>query len=142
MGERGVVQFNADGGTVYLYTHWQGHRLRELVQEGMKEVARAQRTGDAAYATRIIMQHCWDGEGQYTGWRVSATEPHTDYPIVVIDWDLGLIYEKGYHKDPIFGNTTRTNVVLNVLSRYSQEGVNESLSEWGANTKPEGWVEV
>ena len=59
MGDRGAIQFVHDGGSVVMYTHWQGHKVEEMLRGAMCMVEEGGRLHDPVYAIRIFMQHCW-----------------------------------------------------------------------------------
>ena len=132
MGERGAVQFLfEDNESVYLYTHWQGDNLRELVQRGLKGVAAADRFHDPAYAVRTMMALMWEGDSHLQGWGVSPFEPGgLEYPLVVVDFPLNLVYEKEL-PDPMHPFEPRDVFPMNTLTAFANNGVNpESLRHY------------
>jgi len=86
MGDRGNVyckeQWEKKGG-VYLYSHWGGSNLPNIVQTVL---TRKQRWDDGAYLTRMIfcamVRNDIDGE---VGYGISTTLCDNGHPIVVVD---------------------------------------------------------
>lgn len=82
MGERGQILIKDTG--VYLYTHWGGHGLKEMLQNVL---SRNVRWNDEEYLSRIIFSEMIkdeiDGE---TGYGIGTME-HGDlnYPLLIID---------------------------------------------------------
>jgi len=127
MGERGAVQFLfEDGQSVYLYTHWQGDNLRELVQRGLKGVAAADRFHDPAYAVHTMMAMMWEGDSYLQGWGVSPFEPAgLEHPLVVVDFPMNLVYEKDLPGSAIHpGGKGRDVFPMNTLAAFAFEGAN------------------
>ena len=122
MGDRGAIQFIHDGGTVVMYTHWQGHKVEQLLRGAMCMVEAGGRLTDPVYAIRIIMQHCWEGEGRFTGWGVTHGVQLLDieYPVVVVDWDKNLVYEK----DVFTGKCTPLNTIEDFGAKGRDQLVN------------------
>ena len=82
MGERGQILMK--NSNVYLYTHWSGHRLKEIIKEAL---SKKWRWSDEEYLTRIIFEVMIDKErNTETGFGIGTVE-HSDlnYPLVVID---------------------------------------------------------
>ena len=57
MGERGQILIKDTG--VYLYTHWTGYRLKNILQESL---SKKWRWNDEDYLTRIIFDVMKDGD--------------------------------------------------------------------------------
>jgi hypothetical protein len=74
MGNRGNVQvINPDGGSVFLYTHWQGSELGKIVKKSLATQRARDRWYDASYLARIIFQDMvGDDQTQY-GYGIDAT---------------------------------------------------------------------
>jgi hypothetical protein len=59
---------------VYLYTHWKGSELSEIVRRALASEAGRNRWNDAPYLTRIIFDELTRGEqGGETGYGIWAT---------------------------------------------------------------------
>lgn len=94
MGDRAVVGFKAtpESPTIYLYSHWAGSELDDLIAEAL--VKAQNRWTHDAYATRIVISQLiaddWKSE---TGWGISVDEfAYPDYPVIkVIEWSEGII---------------------------------------------------
>jgi len=79
MGDRGSVRVReGDGPSVYLYTHWKGSELSEIVRRALASEAGRNRWNDAPYLTRIIFDELTRGEqGGETGYGISASQIET-----------------------------------------------------------------
>jgi hypothetical protein len=87
MGDRAncIVQQNAydDLPPVYLYTHWGGSSLPQMVQRALQK---RWRWGDDAYLTRIIFDTLSEGsQGTETGFGISTGPCDNGHPFVVVD---------------------------------------------------------
>lgn len=103
MGDRAMAEIKTEGGSIYFYTHWSGHRLPEAAREAV-EIAKP-RIGDHAYSTRIVI----DQLIKLTGARDSETgagimlkpyaedEYNGDSPSVIIDMHDGSVTTRGRH---------------------------------------------
>ena len=87
MGDRANVlvrESSTDPG-VWLYTHWHGHELPQIVQDALASSAGAGRFSDTPYLTRIIFEemlsHTTDKE---TGFGISSFMTDNSYPIIVV----------------------------------------------------------
>ena len=84
MGDRAnvLVRDNYDSG-VFLYTHWGGYNLPQLVQ---KALARQERWTDSSYLARIVfsamVKSDIDGE---TGYGISSKMTDNEYTVIVLD---------------------------------------------------------
>lgn len=84
MGDRANVKI-IDGlnPPVFLYTHWSGSELPEVVRQAL---ARRQRWDDAPYLTRIIFCEMVKGHEAYeTGFGISGSICDNEHPIMVVD---------------------------------------------------------
>lgn len=94
MGDRSCVQIvNSKDKSVYLYTHWCGHKLLENVHSALK---RKQRWTDDSYLTRIVfcemlrygyrndLLKAFDDECSFG---ISAREPENEYQSITLDCD-------------------------------------------------------
>ena len=90
MGDRAnvLVRDNYDDG-VFLYTHWGGYNLPQLVQEAL---AREERWTDSSYLARIVfsamVKDDIDGE---TGYGISSVLGDNSYPVIVLDCSAGKV---------------------------------------------------
>lgn len=93
MGDRANVYIH-DGNRpgVYLYTHWDGTELPQLVNEALSTHRAMNRRYDEAYLTRIVMEHILivkDALGEETGYGISAEVQDGADRIVDIDTSYG-----------------------------------------------------
>jgi hypothetical protein len=84
MGDRANVYIReAENLGVYLYTHWGGTELPEVVRVAL---ARKERWDDAPYLARIVFCEMVKGsESDPTGYGISASLCDNSYPIIVLD---------------------------------------------------------
>lgn len=89
MGDRGNIVVLDEFGPgdvryVYLYTHWRGSEIRELLQEAL---AKRWRWDDGPYLTRIIFDTLKAGDegSKETGYGISAGPGDNSHPILVVD---------------------------------------------------------
>lgn len=89
MGEREQIKV----GNIYLYTHWEGYKLKNILKEALQK---RWRWTDEEYLLRIIFEVMIQKEqGTETGYGISNIE-HTDlnYPLLEIDVDNQIIKEE------------------------------------------------
>jgi hypothetical protein len=70
---------------VYLYTHWHGYKTAEIVREVLN--VEHGRSDDTMYLGRILFDALTSrdkSEDRFTGFGLSAKEPETNYPTVVV----------------------------------------------------------
>lgn len=86
MGDRGNVcirEVTEDTGMdVYLYTHWRGSDLVDIVRDAL---AKRQRWNDAPYLTRIVFNEVQADDRRETGFGISAVMGDNNNPVVVVD---------------------------------------------------------
>lgn len=85
MGDRRNVRIEEEsGGQIFLYTHWDGSDLPDIVASALDR-GRG-RWGDEAYLTRIIFSEMIKGdvEGE-TGYGISTYQCDENHPDVVIN---------------------------------------------------------
>lgn len=95
MGDRANVYItDVDDSGVYLYTHWGGYKLLDVVRTALK---RQERWSDGAYLARIVFCAMvgtdWKGTTEYG---ISATLGDNEHPIIVLsakDQAIGLAHE-------------------------------------------------
>ncbi len=85
MGNRGNIVVQSRGERVFLYTHWSGSRIREVVQ---KALARKQRWDDPPYLTRIMFDTLTeDAHGEDSGYGIWPSLGDNGHPIITVDVD-------------------------------------------------------
>lgn len=92
MGDRGniVVQDDYGPAPVYLYSHWGGTELPDILAAALE---RGQgRWSDAPYLTRIIFNQMTAGdEMSETGFGISTKLTDNEYPLLVVDTRKGVV---------------------------------------------------
>lgn len=89
MGDRrNVLIRDDDGPNLFLYTHWGGTNLPEVVARALDRGR--PRWEDAPYLTRIIFSEMIQGDvlGEL-GYGISTSPPGGNHPHIVIDVDAG-----------------------------------------------------
>ena len=83
MGDRGNIKVvEEQGGVIYLYSHWGGSGLSELVQVVL---TRRQRWKDESYLTRMFFSAMIDGEvNGDTGYGISTYQTDENHPDVEV----------------------------------------------------------
>lgn len=92
MGDRANIGFRSGehtGQCVWLYTHWAGHVLPDVVIPAVKYAE--PRWGDHSYATRMALTSVIGGVERDTGWGVSTAPGENEYNALVIDWDQRIV---------------------------------------------------
>lgn len=112
MGDRAVVGFKASNESpiIYLYSHWAGSELDDLVAEALTKAE--PRWNDESYATRIVIsQLIADDWKSLTGWGISVDNfPYPDYPTIkVIEWSEGIITTRPTENPEIVIHTDTLN---------------------------------
>lgn len=82
MGERGNVKFAVSG--VYLYTHWRGHEIEQIVRDAL---SKKERWDDEPYLTRIVFDEMTGRKESMTGFGISTEECDPNYPTIILDCD-------------------------------------------------------
>lgn len=103
MGERGQIKI----GKVYLYTHWEGDKLKELLKTAL---SKRERWTDEEYLARIIFCEMVKGsQDETTGYGI-GTQQHNDlnYPLLVVDVENQKIWEEetGYSDSFVLKETS------------------------------------
>ena len=79
MGDRGNIKV----GKVYLYTHWRGSFIKQILQKALRRKAR---WNDEAYLTRIIFEEMIGIDtGSETGFGISTKIQDNEHPILEVD---------------------------------------------------------
>jgi hypothetical protein len=85
MGDRGNIVLLQQGGEhnpLYLYTHWSGVELPQLLQRALR---RRERWTDESYLARIIFCTMIEGyERRSTGFGISTYPIDNEYPLLVV----------------------------------------------------------
>lgn len=87
MGDRGNIVIRQEAATsrgdVWLYAHWTGYQISEVVARAL---ARQERWDDPPYLARIIFCELVKGdESGATGFGISTSIGANEHPIVVVD---------------------------------------------------------
>jgi hypothetical protein len=85
MGDRGniVVLMDTESAPVYLYTHWGGTELPEVVSAAL---AKRWRWNDPAYLARILFDQLTENvHGQETGFGISTSPCDNEHDYIVVD---------------------------------------------------------
>jgi len=93
MGDRGnivVRQAEDNKNDVWLYTHWSGSEIGEVVANAL---ARKHRWTDPSYLTRIIFDELTKGQqGEETGCGISCEMKDNEHDILVVDCPKQCVY--------------------------------------------------
>lgn len=89
MGDRGnIIVHTPNEAPVYIYTHWHGYRLPQLLADALDTPQAKGRVGDSAYLTRIvfcqIIKAVDDLDGA-TGWGISTSVQDNEHDFVHLD---------------------------------------------------------
>jgi hypothetical protein len=96
MGDRGNIVvhdgFFKDAAPVYLYTHWSGYRIKDILQ---KALSRRLRWNDSPYLTRIIFCEMVSGDvdGE-TGYGISTVLGDNEHNILHVHPANGTVEER------------------------------------------------
>lgn len=97
MGDRAnavVLDSYREPEAVFLYSHWGGYELPEIVREALGSDAGRGRWDDSAYLARIVFD-CMVGEdqGEETGFGIATRPPDNEYPFIVLRPSNQRLYE-------------------------------------------------
>jgi len=84
VGERGNIIVQDGEDRVYLYTHWGGAEIGQVLQRAL---AKRWRWDDAQYLARIIFDELTEGERGETGFGITVRLLDNEYPLLVVDCD-------------------------------------------------------
>ncbi len=88
MGERGNIQV----GKVWLYTHWRGHELKEILKSAL--IRGHSRWRDEQYLTRIIFCEMVAGDEMgCESFGIWHRMMDNNYPVLVVDVDRQQVME-------------------------------------------------
>lgn len=101
MGDRANVYIHeGDNPGVYIYTHWYGTELPQMVKEALETPRAMERLTDCPYLTRILIEELTKNDtDSATGWGVSAQVGDGEDRIVDINipWSGDPVFTlKGY----------------------------------------------
>lgn len=119
MGDRGNIGFVGTAEArdcVFLYTHWAGSMIPELVRDAI-ETAKP-RWGDPSYATRMALTKIIGGAEGPLGWGVDTQMGDNEHDVPIIDWNRrtvhvvpALLMEQYWHlpesRDGLLANAPR-----------------------------------
>lgn len=88
MGDRAHVYVHeGDRPGVWIYTHWRGYELPELVRDALNTPQARARIHDTGYLTRILISQLTAGADPETGWGVDTVPSDTGDGHRVVDVD-------------------------------------------------------
>lgn len=82
MGDRANIVIDDNGSRVFLYTHWSGLELPEILRAAL---ARRARWDDPQYLSRIVFQQMVGTDRGETGFGISAVCGDNSYPLLIVD---------------------------------------------------------
>lgn len=91
MGSRGQIAIDQTDGRIYLYTHWSGNKIKDILKNAL--IRGKDRWEDDEYLTRIIFCEMIEGSVlDTTGFGIGLSE-HGDieYPIPIVNIELGTV---------------------------------------------------
>lgn len=106
MGDRANVYIREDAAHgVYLYTHWSGNELPEIVRAALDSPAGRGRWSDTSYLARIVFCRMVGPENlnEATGYGISARIGDNSYRIIVVD-PAGM--RIGFAEPPVWNDET------------------------------------
>lgn len=106
MGDRAHVYIHeGDRPGVYVYTHWHGTSLPEMVRQALATDAAQGRRTDIHYLTRIMIDSLTEGQDPALGWGVGAEPGDTSDRgrVVDVDVDKQTVTMRGdqFTRDPV-----------------------------------------
>lgn len=103
MGDRAMAEIKTSEGSLYVYTHWHGSMLPQMMRDAVK--AAAPRLGDESYWVRIVVdQLTKSGRDQETGFGLMLKPDHEDEyngdkPSVIVEASTGAITVHGHDEE-------------------------------------------
>ena len=89
MGDRAnIVVLDGERAPLYLYAHWGGSDLPEVVREALDSPEGRGRWADSAYLARILIQRlieAFSPSDRQRGIGVATAPPDNDHPYLVVD---------------------------------------------------------
>lgn len=93
MGDRANVKVVGHGSVVYLYTHWRGSELPQVLEESLLRAR--DRWDDEQYLARVIFSDLTNGhERSTTGYGISSIVGDGDDRVLVVDVDQQMVYQE------------------------------------------------
>jgi hypothetical protein len=90
-----------DREAVFLYSHWGGYELPEVVRRAL---ARRERWDDAPYLARIVFDTMIGGhQGGETGFGISTRIPDNEYDLIVLSGEKVHRVPVSHYRDHGFG---------------------------------------
>jgi hypothetical protein len=118
MGDRGNIVVRSAFGDVWMYTHWNGTGMKDVLQTVL---AKHQRWDDAPYLTRMIFcELVKDSEGNSTGFGISTHMLDNEHGVLVVDVTQQRVCRM--EESGLVGNPKRLPVQLDMrVSRTFEE---------------------
>jgi|SRR5215471_301115 len=96
MGDRANVaieQWRPDGARIYIYTHWDGYDLPDMLADALNTKSARARWKDDSYLTRILIdQITKSGRDEETGYGVSTYITDNSYNVLVVNPTSGTVH--------------------------------------------------
>lgn len=107
MGDRANIQVKEGDSSVFLYTHWDGHKLPSILHRAL---SRRARWNDGPYLSRIIFSEMIrDNIDEDTGYGIWSSEMDNEHPVLVVDIDKqevnGISFDDFIKKKKVSWNT-------------------------------------
>lgn len=92
MGCRGQIAIEQEEGDIYLYTHWRGDEIEDIVRKALKRGH--ERWDDPEYLARIVFDEMVNGDKDTTGYGIGLSI-HSDleYPVIRLCTDQTVLTE-------------------------------------------------
>lgn len=124
MGDRGniVVLDWEEGKGVYLYSHWSGSELPQILAKALGSEAGRGRADDPPYLTRIIFDVMTEGQhGEETGYGISASIGDGNGVVLVVNPKNKTVTfaEEGTELEPLDVNAGMS--FADFVMKYSEE---------------------
>ena len=87
MGDRGNIKITDGQSTVFLYTHWKGSALPNIVKRTMASQRARNRWGNGSYLARILFDDLLDGDRGESGAGISSVIGDGDDQVLHINVD-------------------------------------------------------
>lgn len=83
MGDRGNIVLHDKGAKIYLYTHWSGSNIQEVLKRAL--IKGRGRWGDPDYLHRVIFQELIGKNTDVTGFGLSTRLGDNEHPLLNVD---------------------------------------------------------
>lgn len=105
MGDRAnlIIHMEAPNPPVWIYTHWNGTELPDMLATALELPAAVSRVGDPAYFARIVFcsfMHQTDDLDGGTGWGISTCEQDNEHDYIHLDAMTGAVAITGKPERP------------------------------------------